>query len=234
MVDKPTGPGKEDEYHFTEPESMDVYRGPGGKPGSSRPPQRNFMVIIFVVVIAFSVYQLLNHFFGKRKIVQKKPPVIRVVEEPKVKEILPMREVDIGKEDRIKPFADLARKNQQNIMTLNTGIRQISQKLSNITSSLDKTSKLINGLGKAIVKQQADLRELRKLKLAKKPIAREIYYVKAIVPGRAWLGNESGKTTTISEGDRVPGYGIIELIDPKHGFIVTSSGEVMRYHPNDS
>jgi intracellular multiplication protein IcmG len=66
----------------------------------------------------------------------------------------------------------------------------------------------------------------------KKPVP--IYYVKAMVPGRAWLVAQHGRTLTVSIGDNLPGYGVVSVIDPQQGTLTTSAGAIIGYSPNDS
>lgn len=59
------------------------------------------------------------------------------------------------------------------------------------------------------------------------------YFVKAMIQGRAWLITSDGATFTISSGDNLPGYGQILSIDPDKGVVMTSSGRVINYMPQD-
>lgn len=55
------------------------------------------------------------------------------------------------------------------------------------------------------------------------------YYVKAIVPGRAWIQMDGDQTMSVAEGDTVPGYGRITKIDAEHGMVATSSGRMIPF-----
>lgn len=60
------------------------------------------------------------------------------------------------------------------------------------------------------------------------------YYIKALIQGRAWLTTADGsRTITVSSGDYLPGYGLIEQIDPYQGTVTTGSGAVIEYNPAD-
>lgn len=50
------------------------------------------------------------------------------------------------------------------------------------------------------------------------------YYVQAVIPGRAWLKNADGQILTVTQGDPVPGYGTVSLIDAQNGIVMTSTG----------
>ena len=62
---------------------------------------------------------------------------------------------------------------------------------------------------------------------------RSKYYLQGLVPGRAWLRARDGETLTVQVGDKVPGYGTVQVIDPAKSVVVTSSGILIRYSPAD-
>jgi intracellular multiplication protein IcmG len=82
--------------------------------------------------------------------------------------------------------------------------------------------------------QKAREKEQAQKKATQKVIKIPIYHVRAIVPNRAWLESDDGNTVTVKVGDRIYGYGKVELISPKQGMVVTSSGAIIQYGENDS
>jgi intracellular multiplication protein IcmG len=60
------------------------------------------------------------------------------------------------------------------------------------------------------------------------------YYVQAVIPGRAWLIATNGATLTVREGTLISGYGVVKLIDPTQGRVLTSSGRIIRFSQSDS
>jgi intracellular multiplication protein IcmG len=63
---------------------------------------------------------------------------------------------------------------------------------------------------------------------AEKPAARGKLTLDAAIPGRAWLLGADGETSTVTEGDEIPGYGRVTKIDPAGGMVTTSSGRVIK------
>jgi len=59
------------------------------------------------------------------------------------------------------------------------------------------------------------------------------YFVKAAVPGRAWLVSEKGSFTTVRIGDVLPGYGMVISINATDGAVATSSGVTLGFNPDD-
>lgn len=60
------------------------------------------------------------------------------------------------------------------------------------------------------------------------------YYLQAVIPGRAWLIATNGTTLTVREGTLIQGYGMVKLIDPSQGRVLTSTGQVIRFSQDDS
>ncbi|MGJ3493228.1 hypothetical protein ACR9PT_01425 [Piscirickettsia salmonis] len=52
--------------------------------------------------------------------------------------------------------------------------------------------------------------------------------LRAIITGRAWLVNKTGKTITVKKGDFLNGYGKVMTIDDKGQQVVTSSGYIFK------
>ena len=70
----------------------------------------------------------------------------------------------------------------------------------------------------------------RLIKAVKEPI----YYIKAIVPRRAWLQAEDGKALTVKVGDTLAGYGLIQAINSSEGTVATSSNKIINFDSNDN
>lgn len=62
-----------------------------------------------------------------------------------------------------------------------------------------------------------------------KYVPTQIYYVEAVVPGRAWLQGSDGETISVSIGSYLEGYGRVTRIDTEKGIVVTSSGHIIPY-----
>ncbi len=57
-----------------------------------------------------------------------------------------------------------------------------------------------------------------------------VYNVQAVVPGRAWLMSEAGKSLTVAVGDSLPGLGVVVDIDSLNGVVLTSAGTLLTTH----
>ena len=62
-----------------------------------------------------------------------------------------------------------------------------------------------------------------------KPI---VFDLRAIVPGRAWVEDDLGRSRTVKIGDKLPQYGFVKAIDSERGVVLTTSGKVITFSDN--
>lgn len=131
---------------------------------------------------------------------------------------------------------------------LRSEVNSVNNKLNGINSSVSQLNEKIANLNQMMTTLVAKLdqqsKEIAVLteRTKPKPVARVVikgpsgpmYYIQAIIPGRAWLIAANGSTITVREGTEVAGYGVVKLIDPNQGRVVTSSGRVIRFSQQDS
>ncbi|STX50635.1 protein IcmG (DotF) [Legionella busanensis] len=128
------------------------------------------------------------------------------------------------------------------INTLNNQLSGISSNISNLNVKIENLAQTINTLSATIEKQVSQITALSVVKKAPKVrkvvrrviVPRRVYYIQAVIPGRAWLIASNGSTLTVREGTNIPGYGVVKLIDPNQGRVLTSSGQVIRFSQQDS
>ncbi len=115
-----------------------------------------------------------------------------------------------------------------NINNLNTQIANLNHVIENLTKQVAKQSEEIN-----ILMKRSQPKVVHKIQ-TKIRLPRTIYYIQAVIPGRAWLIGTNGSTLTVREGTKIAGYGIVKLIDSLQGRVLTSSGQVIRFSQEDS
>ncbi len=120
---------------------------------------------------------------------------------------------------------------QADIQNLNQKIEQIAMGMNDLNNKLQSFSEQVQSLQEEKATNPAVKRQV-----AKKAIVapQPAYYLKAVVPGRAWLQSKAGHLMTVKVGDRIAGYGTIQAINAESGWVGTSSGRVISYGPNDS
>ncbi len=115
-----------------------------------------------------------------------------------------------------------------NINNLNTQITNLNHVIENLTNQVAKQSEEIN-----ILMARSQPKVVHKVQ-KKIMLPRTIYYIQAVIPGRAWLIGTNGSTLTVREGTKIAGYGVVKLIDSMQGRVLTSSGQVIRFSQEDS
>lgn len=123
--------------------------------------------------------------------------------------------------------------NQQAIASLQNQMQQLQADLTQLTENLTTITGQIQIIANEIKSMDTE-RSIRESKKLLRVTAMQIYYLKALVPGRAWLQTLKGQVATVTIGDRLPGYGIIQSIDTEQGIVTTSSGRLIQYGPRDS
>lgn len=104
--------------------------------------------------------------------------------------------------------------------------RQLNNQMQNLTAGLQRLSLEIEKIGTKPVKKTK--REVRRYTPPS-----PVYYLKAVLPGRAWLQSKKGQTMTVTLGDKVRGYGTVTWINAQLGQVRTSSGKIIRYGADD-
>jgi len=221
---------------------------------------RNALIAVGVFVLAMVLYEFVGNWLGGGK----KPPQPDKTATPQAPQIPPIKEatqqtkvepeappeptVSTNVEDNLKKRIGALEIGQQNLRSemnevkdemnsLNSNVNEISEQLTRLnqaitqlSSQLEEQSTKINNL-RVRIKRKAVQRPKVVKRVYKKPV---IYYIQAVIPGRAWLIASNGSTITVSEGSKVRGYGVVKLIDPIQGKVLTSSGKTIRFSPKES
>ncbi|MFT4058648.1 MAG: type IVB secretion system protein IcmG/DotF [Legionella sp.] len=139
--------------------------------------------------------------------------------------------------------------NQQNmqsqVTSINTQVGNVNTNMTNLAEQITKLNQTISDLATQLNRQSEEINLLMERARPKQPIfhhhvrrypyiPRNIYYINAVIPGRAWLIGTNGSTLTVREGTKIAGYGVVKLIDSMEGRILTSSGRVIRFSQEDS
>lgn len=122
---------------------------------------------------------------------------------------------------------------RQDVATLTNNINQNKQDIATINQNLTGVTSALAEVNKNIQKLTASKKKPIKKVKRKKMVPPKPYHVKAVVPGRVWLESADGKEVSLRVGDSLPGYGTVELISPRQGMVITSTGAVIQYGVND-
>lgn len=226
----------EDDYSTSEAESLDIDRTK-----KSFLSRRILFAVGFFLALGI-VYLILSY-----RIAQRSAELSQPTPQPVISSVVPPTQpvnVQQPPSTSVNTFAavpssntDMQRlmmqnqSNQQTIATLQNQIIQVQSQVNDLSST-------ISTLGNQI---QSIVNEIRAISLDRATEGRNlslpmgvVYHLKALVPGRAWIQGKDGVTKTVTLGDRLPGYGIIQAIDTDQGLVTTSSGVAITYGPKDS
>lgn len=104
----------------------------------------------------------------------------------------------------------------------NKVLNRLSGNIADLQKQLTSTNKNMETITKSIIRTQTQLRVL----LAQKSQDKDRLSLRAVVPGRAWLVDQSGKTMTVAVGAKIKNYGTVEKVDSKNAQVIMSSGYV--------
>ncbi|HRD69086.1 MAG TPA: type IVB secretion system protein IcmG/DotF [Legionella sp.] len=252
-----------DEYKFAEYDAMDHDPMGEMEPGlgnslsqDDAPPKkdikRNALIAVGLIILAMLLYKLIGYLFFSEKtepVVATIPPMTQTniqPETPKVVTPVPVQPVVTVDDVDLKRRVSALEVSQQNIRSEVSNLSQqvvtLNNNVTTITNQLASLNEVITNLSNQMAKQSDEISMLiarSQPKRVIKPVVRQIrqpviYYLKAVIPGRAWLIGTNGSTLTVREGTKITGYGSVRLIDAMQGRVLTSSGRVIRFSQEDS
>ncbi len=107
---------------------------------------------------------------------------------------------------------------------MNTEFAQVVAQINQLSQKLDTYNQSMSGIQTSLQTTQQQL----KLILAQRAEDITHYTLRAVVPGRVWLVDGQGKTTTLTVGDTMKDYGTVQEINDKLGTVTMSSGYVFK------
>ena len=214
--------------------------------------KRNALIAVGLFFLAIITYKFVSTMFSSKSVKQKPSQVETVAQKPVVtqpiqqtpREIQPtqpdlsdevdkkLSSINVGQETLKHDMSTLGNQMEgigSNMNQLAEKISQLNQSLSLLNAKIDEQSKEIEQL-----KQRAKPKKTPNKAVRQKPREVITYYVQALIPGRAWLISSKGTTLTVREGSRIPNYGVVKLIDPQQGRVLTTSGKVIKFSQADS
>lgn len=240
----------EEEYHFSELGGEGLSE-PAGNVYTAAPSEnkttfskKNLMILIGVIIAVLFITKLAGVFFSSREKVEPQQPTQQVnkpvATTPTVHQETSQL-VDSNKINQIIAAQTAARekaltKLTQQINTLNNSIRSVQNEVRRVHFAVDELTNDVD-LQQQKINALTRKREAKKApKVVEQPavVKRPVYFLKAAIPGRAWVqrvGN--GATLTVTYGSNIPGYGWVKEINTQRGVITTSSGQLVTFSANE-
>jgi len=212
--------------------------------------RRNIFIAVGVIIAAFVIYKMTDVFFSNsgprvrtaaaRPAAAVTTPAPAPIQQEAATTPAPApvsASAPALSEDRIGALEDQNKDLQSKLDQLAAQLADVQTTLSGVGSQVSSLNDTVQSVAGQVAKQQAQAAAIaaqkkqaaEKARVAPKPV----YYVRALVPGRAWLATENGGTLTVGQGDNLPGYGIVQSIDATQGIITTSTGAIIGHRPDD-
>lgn len=238
---------KNDEYHFTEDvEESPIIGQPVGKPKRTGIKRllynRTFIVLLILIVAVAIVYQ----FVGRKKSIREETidiaqPAISPAPEARqpvpsivtpTTAVMPTPAAQ-SLESQVSDLNQQVQQNQNQIQQLQNSMQQMQNSMSQLTNQVSTLSDNISTLTQTISKPAPVAVTVKPKPVYVKPRPRIFYYVRAVIPGRAWLQAMCGphvvKTVSVAVGDYLPGYGTVTAINSTRGTVSVDNGTVIRF-----
>ena len=205
------------------------------------------VVIILAILFIYGIFSFYNS--RKDSVAERKKEVAQDVVNaqqeilsalPSPKPVMAQSFPD-SRSDQIEQMRSVV---QQKLSEVAKDVSRDTAQVLMLKKSISEAQQNIYEIGQNVnqltIAMQQVLGELQKLKTPKvKPIKKKpfklapIYHIRAVVPGRVWLESSDGKSVTLRVGDRLEGYGVVEVISPQQGMVLMSNGSYIQYGIND-
>lgn len=249
-----------DEEHIASDEEVP----PAKKQPQGKNIRRNAFIAVVIIVLVMLGYKFLGSFFSRKSTTDETivPPITAVTPQPQTETppvttsqpatqvqtapppVTTQPTVDNSQITQKLSTLEMAQQSVRSEMSsmsnqlngINSNVNQLSEKIANLnrmisllTAKLEQQSNQI-----AILAERTKPKPPPVRRASVRGLRAPIYYIQAVIPGRAWLIAPNGSTLTVREGTQIAGYGVVKLIDPNQGRVLTSSGRVIRFSQQDS
>ena len=133
---------------------------------------------------------------------------------------------------------------EQQMQSSNARITNMERSIAHVESQMSKVNNALQAIVAAATSQSAAMPSgyvsntsgggIRTTYQAPSDLGQaNVYYIQAIIPGRAWIRTSNGQTITVTYNDEIAGLGKVTKIDAENGLVVTSSGAKIAYGINE-
>lgn len=246
--------GSQNEYQFQDDQDIHEYKYEdkpvSETPASVSGKRRPIAMIVGIIIAIFVIYEI-GHLLFRSKIKTIAPqsavvsqpviPVQQVTQKPAQMNNnltgLNSSPVSQAPSPDQEALTDQLSKLQTSVQSLadsldkqqfqnQTSTMSVQESINGLGDKLDQAVESLQALTAAEQTRQAQEQQAARDKIRQQAAYRKQkqYFVDAVIPGRAWLKAIDGSTITVALGQKVPGYGVVTLIDPYSGVVKTSTG----------
>ena len=152
---------------------------------------------------------------------------------PAVQQIEPQQPVDINPSGSLDEMRAYSSQSDSKIQELQTEVANVQNSLTQSEATNTQLQKSVSALTTQVQALSVQLKQTMEQEKKAPKTKKVVFYLRAVVPDRAWVMTSSGETVSVSVGDSLDQYGTIQSIDPVYGVIETSSGRKITYGQND-
>lgn len=228
------------------------------QPRPKKDVKRNAIIVVLVSIVVIVMYKIIGGYYSSSKQqdaaeknnIQPIQSVAKPVQNPipsSVPVVVPIQTDTANSNTVLKEKIASFETSQQNVQTQVSSVNQqvdvLNNNITSLSAQVTKLNQMVTELSNTINKQNEEIviltertkpKQHKHIVRTRSLVPANIYYINAVIPGRAWLIGSNGSTLTIREGTQIPGYGLVKLIDSIEGRILTSTGRVIRFSQADS
>ncbi len=196
---------------------------------------KKIVIIVLVIIVVMIAFKIMNSHKGH----QMKP----VMRTPAAQPLLPKTPIVMHQASpQVEQQLGVLKQNQQSssetLSELNAQVQSLRNQINQSNTQQATLNDSIITMARAIKALQSQVKTLHQVKSATSHIKvitskPTVYYLKAVVPGRAWIISNNGLTMSVAVGDMIPHYGRVDAVEANRGMILTSSGKIIQYGTND-
>lgn len=223
-------------------------------PSDTNNVKRNALIVVALVILIMIIYKFVGSIFSDKNTPVKATTPTVTVPAPAAVQVRPLTSpvatpapvtsepnVDVQISQKLSAIEVSQQSMRTDVSSVSSQIGGINTNLNTLVAKIAELDGIISNLSAKlddqarVIEQLTARRQAKKVHYAPRKAAHyPKYYIQAVIPGRAWLIATNGATLTVREGTIIAGYGMVKLIDPNQGRIITSSGQVIRFSQEDS
>jgi len=135
--------------------------------------------------------------------------------------------------EKLSRLSQDAQNNEGSVKSLSREVANLKYALNQANSDNGQLQTAMLVLADQVQNLSEELKKATavKEKVKKLPPAPEVvYYLRAVLPNRAWITGSDGDSNSVVVGSKVQDYGTVQAIDAEEGKVLTSSGKVIAYN----
>lgn len=225
--------------------------------------QRRAMLAVGILISCLIIYKIFAYFMTDKLPAEKisvppapsvmtSAPAPKITPQPKPQPLVRSNSAPTSQvmpsevQTKLASLAASEENHYQEVVRLRTELSSLQTDMSNLTQKLDGLTEQLktmttqlneqtNQMQVMAIKITQQTQRLKKATLKKAQQPKPLYFVQAVIPGRAWLISSDGMhTVSVRVGSDLSGYGSVQAIDSEIGRVLTSSGRVIKFSQQDN